>query len=179
MEKLKTKSIPAKKVRQYYKRFAKGEQYIELHPAFGIIDQDKRYHLQSRKVFNHIASLIDLYGGGLTEEELYGRHGLVSLLEPYQREYNRIMNLHSEHIGFATYGFMAVEDGSVDVDELCEEGLCAGKIIIYRQGSRSPELQKDNLNTEPYLKSADYIITQMHGIAVTFEKTHKGGLQNG
>ncbi len=169
------KVIPAKKVRQYYKRFAKGEQYIELHPAFGIIDQDKQYYWQSRKVFNHIAPLIDLYGGGLTEEELYGRHGLVSLLEPYQREYNRIMNLHSEHIRFATYGFMAVEDGSVDTDELSEEGICAGKILIYRQGSNSPKLEKDTLNTKPYTESADYVLTQMYGIAVNFEKTHKGG----
>lgn len=174
---LKQKIIPAKKVRQYYKRFAKGEQYIELCPINGIIETYKTYYWQSRKAFNHIAPLIDLCGSGLTEEELYGRHGLVSLLEPYQREYNRIMNLHSEHISMATHGYMVVEDGSVDVDELSEEGLGAGKILIYRQGGRSPELQKDNLNTEPYLKSADYIITQMYGIAVNFEKTHKGGIK--
>ena len=165
--------ITAKKIRQFYKRFANGEQYIELSPFLGIIDQDKRYYWQSQKVFNYIAPLIDLYGDSLTEEELYGRNGLVSLLAPYQREYNRIMNLHSEHIGYSTYGFMAVEDGSVDADGLCEEGLMAGKILVYRQGARNPELQKDTLNTKPYLESADYCLTQMYGIALNFSKTHK------
>lgn len=169
--------ITAKKVRQFYKRFAKGEQYIELNPLFGIVEQDKRYYWQSQKVFNHIAPLIDLYGKKMTEEELYGRHGLVSLLEPYQREYNRIMNLQSEHIGFATYGYMAVEDGSVDADELCEEGLMAGRVIVYRQGARTPELQKDALNTKPYLESAEYCLNRMITIAVDFFETHGKELQ--
>ena len=175
---MKTK-ITAKKVRQFYKRFARGEQYIELNPVFGIVDQDKRYYWQSQKVFNHIAPLIDEYGKDLTEEELYGRHGLVSLLEPYQREYNRIMNLQSEHIAYATHGYMAVEDGSVDTDELCEEGLMPGKLVVYRQGAREPIVAKEPINTEPYLKSADYCLTQMYHITVHFSKTHSKELQNG
>lgn len=169
--------ITAKKVKQFYKRFANGEQYIEFCPTMGIVEQDKRYYWQSQKVFNHIAPLIDLYGKKMTEEELYGRHGLVSLLEPYQREYNRIMNLQSEHIDFATYGYMAVEDGSVDADELCGEGLMAGKILVYRQGGRTPELQKDTLNTKPYLESAEYCLNRMITIAVDFFETHSKGLQ--
>lgn len=173
---MKTK-ITAKKVRQFYKRFANGEQYIELNPILGIVEMDKRYYWQSQKVFNHIAPLIDLYGKNLTEEELYGRNGLVSLLEPYQREYNRIMNLHGEHIEFATYGFMAVEDGSVDTDELCEEGIMAGKIIVYRQGGREPTFQKDTLNTKPYLESAEYCLDRMIAIAVDFFETHGKELQ--
>ena len=179
MIEIKTKIIPAKKVRQFYKRFANGEQYIELHPAFGVIEQDKRYYWQQQKVFNHIAPLIGLYGKGLTEEELYGRNGLVSLLEPYQREYNRIMNLHSEHLGFATYGYISVEDGSVDTDELSEDGLMAGKILVYRQGARPPEYEKDTLDTKPYLESAEYCLNQMITIAVDFFETHSKESQNG
>ncbi|MEG1663649.1 MAG: hypothetical protein RR338_06650, partial [Clostridia bacterium] len=34
----------------------------------------------------------------------------------------------------------AVEDGSVDTDNLEEEGLCPGKILVYRQGSTPPML---------------------------------------
>jgi hypothetical protein len=169
---MKTK-ITARKVRQFYKRFALGEQYIELSPIFGIVEQDKRYYWQSRKVFNHVKHLIDLYGQSLTEEQLYGRHGLVSLLEPYQREYNRIMNLHSEHIGFATHGFMAVEDGSVDTDELSEEGIMEGKILVYRQGASAPTREKDVLNTKPYLESAEYCLTRMVNIAVDFVESHE------
>ena len=171
MKGLKNK-ITAKKVRQFYKRFAQGEQYIELDSFLGIVEQDKRYYWQQNKVFNRISPLIALYGKGFTEEQLYGRHGLVSLLEPYQRKYNRIMNLHSEYIEFATYGYMAVEDGSVDTDELSEEGLGAGKIVIYRQGARPPELHRDGLNTNPYLESAEYCLNQMITIAVDFFETH-------
>lgn len=178
MKEIKHYVIPAKKVRQYYKRFAKGEQYIELHPTLGIIEQDKRYYWQNQKVFNHIAPLIDLYGDGLTEEELYGRHGLVSLLEPYQREYNHIMNLHREHIDFAVHGVLSVEDGSVDVDELCKEGLMEGKIIVYRQGARSPELQQQALNTKPFLESAEYCLDKMMAIAIDFMETHEKGGDN-
>lgn len=178
MIEIKHKIIPAKKVRQFYKRFANGEQYIELCPIIGIVEQDKRYYWQQQKVFNHIKPLIDLYGKRLTEEQLYGRHGLVSLLEPYQREYNRIMNLHSEHIDFAIHGVLAVEDGSVDTDELCEDGLMAGKIIIYRQGARSPELQLQELNTKPFLESAEYCLDKMMAIAIDFMETHEKGGDN-
>ncbi len=174
MEILKQKVIPAKKVRQFYKRFANGEQNIELYPVFGIIEQDRRYYWQSIRVFNLIPTFIHLYGKDLTEEQLYGRHGLVSLLEPFQRDYNRIMNLHREHIEFATYGYMAVEDGSVDADELCEEGVMAGKIILYRQGARTPEVKKDTLNTKHYTESAEFIRSQMEEIALAFEKANKG-----
>lgn len=177
MIEIKTKVIPAKKVRQFYKRFANGEQYIELDSRFGIIEQDKRYYWEVNMVYNHIKPIIDLYADGLTEEELYGRHGLVSLLEPYQREYNYIMKKHSQHIEFATSGYMAVEDGSVDTDELSEEGLMAGKIVIYRQGGRSPELHKDGLNTSPYLESAQYCLDQMICIADIFCEKIKS--QNG
>lgn len=168
MKGIKTKIIPAKKVRQFYKRFANGEQFIELNP-FGQIDEMcKRFYWQSKKVYNHIKPLIDLYGKRLTEEQLYGRNGLVSLLEPWQREYNEIMNKQSEHISFSTLGFMVVEDGSVDTDELSEEGIMAGKVIVYRQGGRPPELQKCELNTHSYLESAEYCYKQMVSITEMF-----------
>ena len=170
------KQPPARLVRQYYKRFANGEQYIELQgfgDKYSIISQDKQFYWQHQKVYNHIKPLVNLYGKDFTEEELYGRYGFVSLLEPYQREYNRIMNLHSEHIGLATYGFMTVEDGSVDVDELSEEGLPMGKIVVYRQGGREPELKTATLSTEGYLKSADYCLNKMYQIVANFIEAHK------
>ena len=37
-------------------------------------------------------------------------------------------------------GILAVEDGSIDVENLEEEGLSPGKVLIYRQGSNSPKL---------------------------------------
>ena len=43
---------------------------------------------------------------------------------------------------------LCVEDGSVDTDELSEEGLAPGKIIIYRQGSSCPSFCTDTVSVE-------------------------------
>lgn len=37
-------------------------------------------------------------------------------------------------------GVLTVEDGSVDTDELSEEGLLPGKVLVYRQGGKAPEM---------------------------------------
>ena len=143
------KKIPASKVRQFYKRFANGEQYIELGPLSAVTNDfeevSKRYWWQDNRVYNMVKPLIQVYGTNLTEDQLYGKEGLVSLLEPWQRKYNEIMNMHSVHLDFATYGYLVVEDGSLDVDELSEDGLAPGKILVYRQGANRPHIEKDAL----------------------------------
>lgn len=37
---------------------------------------------------------------------------------------------------------LCVEDGSVDLDELSENGLQDGKILVYRQGAKPPYVLK-------------------------------------
>jgi hypothetical protein len=37
-------------------------------------------------------------------------------------------------------GILTVEDGSIDVDDLAEDGLSPGKVLVYRQGSKAPEI---------------------------------------
>ena len=163
------KKIPASKVRQFYKRFANGEQYIWINEITGeIVEAEKRYHWQHLGVYNMVSPLIQVYGANLTENQIYGRDGLVSLLEQWQRKYNTIMNDHSLHLDYATYGYMTVEDGSVDVDELTEEGLVPGKIIIYRQGANWPHIEKDALKPEAYIESADYCYKQMVRVCEMF-----------
>ena len=165
--------VSAQKFKQYYKRFANGEQYIKIDPNGEIVTEDLTYHWQSRGIYNKIKPLICSLGKNLTETQLYGKNGLVALLEPYQRAYNKIMNLHNEHIEFATRGYMAVEDGSVDVDELSEEGLAPGKIVVYRQGSSSPYVIQGDLKTTAYLESAEYYSRQMISAAEMFiQKEH-------
>jgi hypothetical protein len=165
----KRKSIPAKTFKQYYKRFANGEQYISINPITGKIEKEDRiYWWQQQGVYNYILPIIKSQGKDLTEDDLYGKAGLVALLEPYQRAYNKIMNLHNEHIEFSTYGFMAVEDGSVDVEALEADGLGPGKIVVYRQGSIAPSVTKDELNIQQYLESAEYYCDKMLAAAETF-----------
>ena len=73
--------ISARKIKQFYKRFANGEQYIELNPiSVGIVNQNKQYYWQQQGVYNKILPLLKVYGKDLTENQLYGKTGLVSLL---------------------------------------------------------------------------------------------------
>jgi len=58
---------------------------------------------------------------------------------PLQRAYNAIKNKKHEYISRLASVVLTVEDGSVDVDNLEEEGLAPGKILVYRNGSTPPE----------------------------------------
>jgi hypothetical protein len=65
----------------------------------------------------------------------------ISIIEraiPIQRAYNAVKNRKHEFLNRIALGVLAVEDGAVDTDELIEEGLPPGKIVIYRQGSNPP-----------------------------------------
>lgn len=59
---------------------------------------------------------------------------------PLQRSYNAVKNRKHEFLNRISMGVMAVEDGSVDTENLEEEGMAPGKILIYRQGSPAPKL---------------------------------------
>lgn len=59
---------------------------------------------------------------------------------PIQRSYNAIKNRKHEFLNRISMGVMAVEDGSIDTDNLEEEGMAPGKVLIYRQGSQVPRL---------------------------------------
>lgn len=65
---------------------------------------------------------------------------VVERIIPVQRAYNTVKNRKHEYMNRIAMGVLAVEDGSVDTDELVEEGLPPGKVLIYRQGSTPPML---------------------------------------
>ncbi|HEY8443795.1 MAG TPA: hypothetical protein VIL24_03245 [Clostridia bacterium] len=65
----------------------------------------------------------------------------ISVIEraiPVQRAYNAVKNRKHEFLNRLAAGVLAVEDGAVDIDELAEDGLPPGKIVVYRQGSNPP-----------------------------------------
>jgi len=71
---------------------------------------------------------------------------IIERLIPLQRAYNNVKNKKHELLNRLAAGIIAVEEGSVNVDELEEEGLYPGKILVYRQGSPLPEfIQSDRL----------------------------------
>lgn len=65
---------------------------------------------------------------------------VVDRLIPVQRAYNAVKNRKHEFLNRIAMGAVAVEDGSVDTDELREDGLTPGSVIVYRQGGKPPEM---------------------------------------
>ena len=63
---------------------------------------------------------------------------IIERLIPVQRAYNAIKNRKHEFVNRLSMGVLSVEDGSVDLDNLEDEGLCPGKVLVYRQGSIAP-----------------------------------------
>lgn len=69
---------------------------------------------------------------------------VIERLIPVQRAYNAVKNRKHEFINRLSLGVLSVEDGSVDLDNLEDEGLCPGKVLVYRQGAVEPKyLQND------------------------------------
>ena len=72
---------------------------------------------------------------------------VVDRLIPLQRAYNAVRNRKHEYFNRLVMNVLAVEDGSIDTDALEMEGLSPGKVLVYRQGSKIPEImQNPNIN---------------------------------
>ncbi len=65
---------------------------------------------------------------------------VIDRLIPIQRAYNAVRNRKHEFLNRLSMGVLTVEDGSIDTDDLAEEGLLPGKVLVYRQGGKAPEL---------------------------------------
>lgn len=179
---------------EFNKRFANGEQYIEYRNAdyapededkieeehnAAIVGCDKRYYWEQQAVYNKILPIITFfdakYKGKINkfidyDSLIYGENGIVEKLIPLQREYNDIRNRKNEFIDRLSFGITFVEDGSVDLDELAEEGLGPGKIVVYRCGSQAPIItQPDTKPYEVYASELDRIERDIEKIRLDFQ----------
>ena len=94
---------------------------------------------------------------------------LVERLIPIQRAYNAVKNRKHEFLNRLTLGVLAVEDGSVDIDNLEEEGLAPGKILVYRQGANVPEyLDSERLPTD-FEKEEEKLLEEFTTLSGTSE----------
>ncbi len=85
---------------------------------------------------------------------------IIDRMIPVQRAFNAVKNRKHEFLNRLTMGVLAVEDGSVDTEELLEEGLPPGKVIVYRQGSQPPKmLGADSLPSE-FEKEEDKLLDE-------------------
>ena len=70
----------------------------------------------------------------------------ISVIErviPIQRAYNAVKNRKHEFMNRIAMGVLAVEDGSLEIESLEDEGLAPGKILVYRQGSTPPRMLQE------------------------------------
>jgi hypothetical protein len=70
--------------------------------------------------------------------EFFGK-SVVERAIPVQRAYNAVKNRRAEFMNRMACGVVAVEEGSVDIENLEIDGLCPGKIIVYKKDSREPK----------------------------------------
>lgn len=102
---------------------------------------------------------------------IYGKDGLVDKLKPYQNKYNTIKNKMYDYIRRCSEAMVIVEDGSIDVDSLEEEGLAPGKILVYRQGANTPTTETEEFNNylyEAMKEQCQYLETQMRNVIYYF-----------
>lgn len=159
-------------IKNFHKRFANGEQDIFINHLGDIEKSVRMYYWQENAIYNHILPIVEnmkhLFGDVINEDLLYGEYGLVASLIPIQRAYNALCNRKVEYINRISMGNLIVEDGSVDIDNLEEEGLNAGKILVYRQGANKPEL------LTPNVAEFDFFEAERQRLLDEFESIRKG-----
>ena len=133
--------VNSKTLIEFHKRFANGEQFLNYDKSQDIIpeySQSEPY--QSSIVFNKLLPMVTHFKQHykLRDKDLYGEDGFVSHCVPIQRAYNAVRNRKLECINRLSQVNLAVEDGSVDIDALENEGLTPGKVLVYRQGAHQP-----------------------------------------
>lgn len=127
--------------KDFYKRFAQGEQNLKI-VNNRIEEEQVTYYWQENDTYNFILPILQKYKSKIDlmgEDVVYGKGGFIAQLEPLQRAYNKVMRKQMEIINKINLTPLAVEDGSVDIDAIEEEGLNPGKILVYRQGAKQPQ----------------------------------------
>lgn len=167
-----------KLIYEYNKRFTNGEQFITISNYGDIIEEEKQFFWQERRVYNHIKPIIECLKAKykLTESQLYGPNSIVTRLVPIQQAYNNLMNRTQECMNRLAYPIVLAEDGSIDVDNLEEEGLTPGKVLIYRQGSEKPTFFTNSTSPEVTVidnsKSAqEVLLKEFDEVVRLFEET--------
>ena len=85
---------------------------------------------------------------------------IIERLIPIQRALNAVKNRKHEFMNRLTMGIMTVEDGSMDVDDLAEDGLSPGKVLVYRQGSKAPEIMSEMTMPTDFNEEEDKLINE-------------------
>ena len=90
---------------------------------------------------------------------------IIERLIPVQRAYNAVKNRKHEFLNRLSMGVLRVEDGSIDVDDLTSEGLCPGKVLVYRQGSKAPEIMENSTMPNEFCDEEEKLLSEFVAIS--------------
>ena len=116
-----------------------------------------------------------------TAGNFFGR-SVIERLIPVQRAFNAVKNRKQEFINRLSMGVMTVEDGSMDVDALAEEGLSPGKVLVYRQGGKAPELMGGFTMPDDLAEEEENLIDEfvrISGVSDVTSSTSKAMVRSG
>lgn len=83
---------------------------------------------------------------------------------PLQRTYNAVKNRKLEFLSRLSSGVLAVEEGSVDIDMLEDEGLAPGKILVYRSGCSAPKFMDGFTLPAELNREEDRLVSEMNAL---------------
>lgn len=98
---------------------------------------------------------------------------IVERVIPIQRAYNAVKNRKHEFLNRLAMGVLTVEDGSVDTDNLEEEGLSPGKILVYRQGAVKPSLMDSGDVPSDFTYEEEQLLKEFNDISGVSEFARK------
>lgn len=90
---------------------------------------------------------------------------VIERLIPVQRAYNALKNRKEEFLNRISMGVLAVEEGSVDTDELTEDGLTPGKVLVYRQGASLPRLLEAGSLPSEFIYEEERLMTEFYEVS--------------
>lgn len=88
-------------------------------------------------------------------------NSIIERIIPIQRAYNTIKNRKHEFLNRLSMGVLTVEDGSIDIDNLEDEGLSPGKVLVYRQGSTPPKYMTNTTVPLDFAREEDKLLNEI------------------
>ena len=104
---------------------------------------------------------------------------IIERLIPVQRSYNAVKNRKHEYMNRMAMGILTVEDGSVDTDNLEEEGMSPGKVLVYRQGATKPEIMNAQSMPNDFDKEEEKLLSEFTQISGVTEVLLTSEISNG
>ena len=107
---------------------------------------------------------------------------IVERLIPVQRAFNAVKNRKHEFLNRLSMGVLTVEDGSIDVDDLQTDGLSPGKVLVYRQGSKAPEIMNETALPLDFTEEENKLINEfvtISGVSDVSSSSSNASLSSG